>query len=60
MRVLSSKLVFLVLEQDGHHMQIVCSLSRLSDDVASDAEKKSFRTVVRKGDWFGKLFRYNI
>ncbi|KAF2150737.1 class II aaRS and biotin synthetase [Myriangium duriaei CBS 260.36] len=47
---MSSKLVFMVLEQLGQDVQVVCSLSRL--ETVSDADKKAFRNAARRGDWF--------
>lgn len=51
-RALSSKLVFMVLEQEGTHVQVVCNLSKFSEQESSDAAKKMFRNIARKGDWF--------
>ncbi len=55
MRALSSKLVFMVLEQDGHDVQIVCSLSKLDGETASDVAKKAFRSTARRGDWYSEF-----
>ena len=56
MRLLGSKLMFLDIERDGQRLQAMVELKKLISgrDTLED-DFKSFKKVVRIGDWVCKL-----
>lgn len=55
-RLLGSKLMFLDIERDGQRLQAMVELKKLTSggDTLED-DFKSFKKVVRIGDWVCKL-----
>jgi len=55
-RVLSSKLIFIVLENDGRSLQVVWKrqLSENADSVEIEqymSSERAFKKIARRGDW---------
>ncbi|KAL1302647.1 hypothetical protein AAFC00_003014 [Neodothiora populina] len=51
-RTAGSKLVFIDLEDVDNNVQVVCNLGRLQEAGVSQETFRSFRHIVRKGDWY--------
>lgn len=56
-RAVSSKLVFVDVERNGHTIQVVFNLGGMHADTATDQAKAAFRKSVRRGDWLSELAR---
>lgn len=51
-RTAGSKLVFIDLENDGGNVQVVCNFGVLQEAGLSQERFRSFKHVIRKGDWY--------
>ena len=54
-RIAGSRLVFLDLVQDGHRVQGICNLRKLSECGVSPEEFKRFYHLLKRGDVFGMI-----
>lgn len=57
MRLLGSKLMFLDIERNSQRLQTMIELKKLTSvDDALENNFKSFKKVIRNGDWVCKWF----
>lgn len=54
MRLLGSKLMFLDIERDTQRLQAMVELKKLAPQDTLDENFRSFKKVVRVGDWICK------
>lgn len=51
MRLHGSKLMFLDIQRDTHRLQVMVELKKLTGGDQLNEDFKSFKKVVRNGDW---------